>query len=629
MILDVEQNPKSPRSIAVSSPSSPTQASFFQHPQSPVSYSTFPSTSSQIYNRNPNAPVSEVTSLLGHSYGRLDDDEQPPAYDDIRSESNRLKSRSRFWSYFALVVFISLLVYPIWISYDFYKAGRQTPDTPRYPPSEPSLPFPPSPLPSQPPPPPLDRSPGSPNEPYVLPVTGRTDLCRPWAYSINAVSRPSILDHRSTDRVSYTVPSLAPIHIETEAICLDSKGHSERCKNYERTKEKDVIAGQLQVLGGNVELPKIDISLQHGSEPGLEDVAICLMRRPREVKDGLAKSEDYKWVLGVYIWKSVDQPSNDSVFAGISITIVLPRSHTHDLSTQLHYFTQNIGSTDDNDVPSLSFGILDVTGNYGHIKIQNVAAAVVKGVSLDSDVGVEPARITQSIDLRSTYGIVGCNVTLVHIPSKDPVSVNLESEVGAVSGVFELDYPISPDTRPRFDISAYSMYSRTVLWVADPLGTKALRSNLIPTVLPSISMNLTSWYASAQALVPATYHGSLDLSSRYAAIFTNDRASRLQGRTVRWFGRGGSTSRGEVKWDGRGNEGGKVHMAAQYAAVKLLFLGLHDDDIKEWPKEGDETDPRWREFGEDNRAQAAESGQGDETGNRAMVVAKLPSRRFS
>ncbi|KAG9124986.1 hypothetical protein FRC07_009457 [Ceratobasidium sp. 392] len=358
---------------------------------------------------------------------------------------------------------------------------------------------------------------------------------------------------------------------------------------------KDAIAGKLQVIGGNVNLPTIDISIQHGSEEALKDVSICLMRRPQEGEKKIAEREDYRWVLGVYIWKPLDVPGNDNVMAGIVITITLPHSHIHDLSTRLHYFTQIIGSTDDSHGQSLSFGTLDVEGNYGHILIQNVTATVVEGRSLDSDISVELARITESVNLRSTYGIVGCNATLVHTPGQNPISANIQSGAGTVGGMFELEYPPDLDAPPRFDITAYSQFSRAMLWVTDPQGTKALRSNIIPAVLPSVSMNLTSWFASAQALVPATYQGSLDLSSRYAAVVTNDRANELPGRQVRWFSRRGSVSTGEVKWDGNNDEGGRIHMATQYAAVKLLFLGLHDDDIKAWPKEGDETDPRWRD----------------------------------
>ncbi|KAG8766022.1 hypothetical protein FRC12_007133 [Ceratobasidium sp. 428] len=357
---------------------------------------------------------------------------------------------------------------------------------------------------------------------------------------------------------------------------------------------KDAIAGKLQVVGGDIDLPKIDITVQHGSGQGLEDFSICLMRRPRQVEKKAAKSEDYRWVLGVYIWKDLDQSGNDSVLAGITITLVLPNSYLHDLSTRLQYFTQIIGSTEGNRDESLSFRRLSVKGDYGHILVQNVTAAVIESTSFDSDISVEPVRITESVDLRSTYGIVGCNATLIYVSGKDPVSVNIHSEAGTVVGLFDLEYPSNLDPSPRFDITVHSQLSRAVLWVTDPQGNKALRSNSVPSVLPNLSLNLTSWFANAQALVPATYYGSLDLSSRYAAVVTNDRASELPGRKVRWFGRGGGASMGEVKWSGRDDDGGRIHVSAEYAAVKLLFLGLHDDDIQNWPQEGDETDPRWR-----------------------------------
>ncbi|KAG9075005.1 hypothetical protein FRC06_010328 [Ceratobasidium sp. 370] len=189
-------------------------------------------------------------------------------------------------------------------------------------------------------------------------------------------------------------------------------------------------------------------------------------------------------------------------------------------------------------------------------------------------------------------GIVACNVTLVHM--EGPVSVNLHSEAGTVGGMLELEYPSNLNAPPRFDVTAYSQFSRAMLWVTDRQGTNALRTGTVPTILPALTMNLTSRLASAQALVPPTYQGSLDLSSRFGAIITNDHASALPGRMIRWFSRAGGASKGEVKWGGSNDEQGKVHIAAEYAAVRLLFLGLYDDDIENWPSEGDETDPRWK-----------------------------------
>ncbi|KAG8703650.1 hypothetical protein FRC09_004052 [Ceratobasidium sp. 395] len=587
MILDVGQNPKSPITI----PDSPTSHNtILQSPQTHVSYATFTSTSSQVHDRGSNAPVSDTTGLLAHSYDYSIGDEQPPAYDEIRPKSISRKIKTFFGVRFATIAVIGFLVCSAWAGYNFYRFRRSIPDT-RHPPSNRPPPLPSGPLPSLPPPP--NHLPNDPDAPYIIPTAGRTDLCHPWAYSaIEANSRPSTLENRPTDRLSYTVPSLAPIYIETEAICPGLKSHSKRCTKYDGM--KDAIAGKLQVVGGDIDLPKIDITVQHGSGQGLEDFSICLMRRPRQVEKKAAKSEDYRWVLGVYIWKDLDQSGNDSVLAGITITLVLPNSYLHDLSTRLQYFTQIIGSTEGNRDESLSFRRLSVKGDYGHILVQNVTAAVIESTSFDSDISVEPVRITESVDLRSTYGIVGCNATLIYVSGKDPVSVNIHSEAGTVVGLFDLEYPSNLDPSPRFDITVHSQLSRAVLWVTDPQGNKALRSNSVPSVLPNLSLNLTSWFANAQALVPATYYGSLDLSSRYAAVVTNDRASELPGRKVRWFGRGGGASMGEVKWSGRDDDGGQIHVSAEYAAVKLLFLGLNDDGIQNWPKEGDETDPRWK-----------------------------------
>ncbi|KAG9087370.1 hypothetical protein FS749_002957 [Ceratobasidium sp. UAMH 11750] len=592
MILDAEQHPKSPRS-PVSSQSSPTQSTFFQYPHSNVSYSTFPSASSRNYLRDSNAPVTDITSLLGHSHAeRPPNDEQPPAYDEIRPQPSSGKARNRFWTRCATVLITILLAYTAWDTYKFVISTAVTPrpSNPSNPGSPPPKP-PPSndPPPSLPPPPP-EHSPGD-SGPDVPPTQGRVDLCRPWAYSLDAEPHLSTSDNQKTDNLIYTVPSLAPIHIETDAICPDSSGRSTRCTQYGEV--NDAIIGKLQVIGADVALPSIEISFQHGSEQRLKDVSVCLIRRPRATEQTSTASENYKWVLGVYVWKSLDLPGDGNPHASLSMVVKLPRSHVHDLSTQLNYFTQLIGPAHSHD-GEVSFGTLSVEGSYGHVLIQNVAAAVVQGRSLDSDITIEPARISESIDVRSTVGIVACNLTLVHVPGKGPVSVDLHSDAGTVEGAFELEYPSNLDAPPQFDITAYSQLSRAMLWVTDRQGTSALRAGSVLAILPALSMNLTSQLASAQALIPPTYQGSLELSSRFGAIITNDHASALPGRTIRWFNRAGGASKGEVQWDERNNEAGKVHIAAEYAAVRLLFLGLHDDDIEHWPSEGDEMDPRWR-----------------------------------
>ncbi|KAG9122691.1 hypothetical protein FRC07_000814, partial [Ceratobasidium sp. 392] len=134
-----------------------------------------------------------------------------------------------------------------------------------------------------PPLPPYNNLPATPNSRYVLPDVGRTDLCRAWAYSLNSEARPSSSDGRPTDRLVYTIPSIAPIYIETSAICPTSGGLNKRCTEYDDS--RDVISGKLNVIGGDVELPTVEIFLQHGSELGLEDLAVCLMQQPLSAEE--------------------------------------------------------------------------------------------------------------------------------------------------------------------------------------------------------------------------------------------------------------------------------------------------------------------------------------------------------
>ncbi|KAG8766021.1 hypothetical protein FRC12_007132 [Ceratobasidium sp. 428] len=163
MILDVGQNPKSPITI----PDSPTSHNtILQSPQTHVSYATFTSTSSQVHDRGSNAPVSDTTGLLAHSYDYSIGDEQPPAYDEIRPKSISRKIKTFFGVRFATIAVIGFLVCSAWAGYNFYRFRRSIPDT-RHPPSNRPPPLPSGPLPSLPPPP--NHLPNDPDAPYIIP----------------------------------------------------------------------------------------------------------------------------------------------------------------------------------------------------------------------------------------------------------------------------------------------------------------------------------------------------------------------------------------------------------------------------------------------------------------------------
>ncbi|KAG9105835.1 hypothetical protein FRC07_009089, partial [Ceratobasidium sp. 392] len=294
MILDTEQNPKS---STFSAPSSHNQSHVlqtdFRNPHGHVSYSTFPTSNVQTDARYTNN-ASDITALLGHN--SLDpespsDDEQPPAYDSIDSK----RTTSRIWIRGSAILLVVLLICIAWISYAL-EVSKPNPNPPVHSPPDISKPPPPytTPVtttsvpdtPTQvplPPLPPYNNLPATPNSRYVLPDVGRTDLCRPWAYSLDSEARPSSSDGRPTDRLVYTIPSIAPIYVETSAICPTSGGLNKRCTEYDGS--RDVVSGKLNVIGGDVELPTVEIFLQHGSELGLEDLAVCLMQQPLSAEE--------------------------------------------------------------------------------------------------------------------------------------------------------------------------------------------------------------------------------------------------------------------------------------------------------------------------------------------------------
>ncbi|KAG8788395.1 hypothetical protein FRC12_014639 [Ceratobasidium sp. 428] len=606
MILDTgNRSAKSPtnseQEFQTQSPASITQSQPPHQPYDHVSYATFPRS-------NPPGryahTASDITSLLGsHPEHISNDDDQPPAYDEIGPiRSNRNQS----WTRFAAIALTIFLVCSTWASYKISREAKPLPNLPEPshdPPGTPPLPPPPFPTssrstlpphssshpptqPSLPPLPPYEPLPAPPNLPYVPPNTGRTDLCREWAHSPNSGAHPSYSDKRPTDHLVYTIPSLAPIHIETSTICSGSGAPYERCSASNSL--DDAFSGKLQVVGGDIDLPKVEIFLQHDSELGLEDLSVCLMQRPLASGELLTEGTNYKWVLGIYLWKDLRLQVGNSLLASALITVTLPYGRVHDFTTRLGYLSQIIGSTKIVASRPVSFGTLQLNSSHGQILVGNIEASTIHGASNDGLISFTDSRVGGSLDLRSLYGIVSCNVTLVQTEDGSPARVNLQSEAGIVDAVVDLDYSELSATTPQFDMTAYSRFSRATLWVTDQRGTDTLRASHLPPVLPTLKMNLTSQYAIAQAMVPATYHGSIDLRSHYAQIGTIDHADHLPGRAVEWSNRKGRATRGNVRWDGAERDGeGYIYVSTEFATVRLLFLGLDDGLLANWPKDSD------------------------------------------
>lgn len=408
-------------------------------------------------------------------------------------------------------------------------------------------------------------------------------MCRPWAYSSKPGVRPSFFDNKPIDKLVFTVPTLAPIHMETSAICLTSNGTSEFCDDYDDT--QDLIAGKLQVVGADVELPQIEVSIQHGSETGLDNTAVCLMKKPDD-------SGKDRWVLGLYAWRDRTAADPDPLLISMSIAVILPRAQVHNFSTRLNYFTQVIGPETKTDLNTIQFDSLQARlGQRGTLLVRNVTAAVIQTKAYEDMQVVTHTRVTKSIQMQSDAGLIACNVTLVQTGSLPSVSMDIQSEIGAVSAEARLEYPSQLPNPPRFNIETYSRLSPNLVHITDPHGTSLLRQNpkVVLSVLPIIRVNATSHLSVAQVSVPPTFYGNVGLASKHAAIVMIDHAKDLPGRTVSYEPT--STGyRGTVQWTGRANgqeETGFVSAATEYASARLLFLGLNDDDITTWPESGD------------------------------------------
>ncbi|KAH7320494.1 hypothetical protein B0J17DRAFT_295371 [Rhizoctonia solani] len=198
-------------------------------------------------------------------------------------------------------------------------------------------------------------------------------------------------------------------------------------------------------------------------------------------------------------------------------------------------------------------------------------------------------RSRQHTDGRHAY----CQATqtgVIQWDNSSPVEVDVRTMFATISIDATLEYSVQSKTTPQFDINLYSTYSPAILYTRDPRGTNSLANKTPPSILPLIHANVTSQYAMAQASVPATYHGSIELSSEYAAIATNDRAKPLANRSVSWKERVGMVYRGVVGWTTNGMplRTGSVTVSTQFATARLMFLGLMDAETYRWQEEGTE-----------------------------------------
>ncbi|CCO36333.1 hypothetical protein BN14_10467 [Rhizoctonia solani AG-1 IB] len=439
-------------------------------------------------------------------------------------------------------------------------------------PSVPSLPLPPL--------PPTSPIPDLPDLAVILPVQGRTDLCFPWAYSSKPGLHPLASDNRPIDKLVYTVPTLAPIHLETSAICPTPEGTTKFCDQYDET--YDSIAGKLQVVGADIDLPRIEITVQHGSVAGQDNVAVCLMKKSDE-------NGGERWLFGLYAWKDPTGHGQDSLLASMSIIVTLPRTRVHSLSTKLNYFAQTIGPEVKMDSNALVFDTLQARlGERGSLTIRNVTAATIETTAFGDMQTIQDTRVTKMLQMRSDTGFISCSVSLVHDKGSSPAQIDLHSNLGTVAVEAALEYPSLAPGLFQFSIKAYSAYSPAMILVRDPQGTSLLRQNphLNPP-LPTLRLNATSSLSIAQVSVPATYQGKFSLNSKHAAIVTVDHAKNLMQRFVSWDRPKNGGYRGHVRWAEREEipgEAGSIVATTEYASARLLFLGLEDDDIKTWPE---------------------------------------------
>lgn len=181
-------------------------------------------------------------------------------------------------------------------------------------------------------------------------------------------------------------------------------------------------------------------------------------------------------------------------------------------------------------------------------------------------------------------------------PTGSVQNIILTLSFSAAIALFHVEYSThTPSTTPQFDLNIYSRFSRVDAWIVDRLGSASLLTNPSPTILPNIHLNLTSSFAIAQALLPATYHGSINLRSSHASIVMDDHARGVPGRRTEWEEREHGVGKGVVRWDGKDRraKGGSVSVSTGYAAVRLLMLGLEETRFGMWPDSADDLMLGW------------------------------------
>lgn len=311
-------------------------------------------------------------------------------------------------------------------------------------------------------------------------------MCNVWQSEKTSSSKSNVQPER-TDYLQYI---LAPNDTTTSTLQL-----------FIRAGDYAASSGTLIVISDStITVPIIDVTMKYRNAYAKDDTNVCLMRTPDKVGLGIYSSNS----------TAAEHPSFD-------LALHLPSGiFVDELSTNLAFFTQNIGSqSEDFNTP---LGTLKLGGSFSPMFVlgRNVTAKnVVAQTSFSTIWG--HFTTSESLTLQTSQAAINVNVSLVRLSDDSkPVALSLTTENAIVQSAVTVSTTTN-NTCEDPSVSDFTIYAQsanapvslTVIHAPDSSAAK-------------IDLVATSSYAPVVVSLDPLFEGTFSLSSGIGADFDED-----------------------------------------------------------------------------------------------------------
>lgn len=328
--------------------------------------------------------------------------------------------------------------------------------------------------------PPGYRPPGAPV------ADGFPTMCNAWTSKKSSSSKTNVQPER-TDYLQYT---LAP-NITTTSLL----------KLFIRAGDYAASSGTLMVVSDStITVPIVDVTMKYRNLYVKDDTSVCLMRTPDKVG------------LGIYTSNSsaVEHPSFD-------VALHLPSGvFVDELSTDLPFFTQNIGSSrEDFETP---LGTLKLGGSFSPIFVngRNVTAQnVIAQTSFSTIWG--HFTTSESLTLQTSQAAINVNVSLVRLSDNaKPVALSLTTE----NAIVQSAVIVSTTTNNTCEDASVSDFTIHAQSANAPVSVTVIHAQ--DSAAAKIDVVATSSYAPVVVSMDPLFEGTFSLTSGIGADFDED-----------------------------------------------------------------------------------------------------------